>query len=486
MIARGLRTRSGITLTEILISILIMGVGLISLATLFPLGLLRLREATRNGRSGLAFETAADDMDSRALFYKPTFTQTWYWTTIVDPVTGKPVIIPRDPFVQDADSNLNIGDRGSKQRDHRLQSVVRQQRGLFSGLPFAYDPLWRSLTGVMPNTALSDPTLYFSLTNPGGPGITSGAGLYTADEARFGAGVFGGTAHPYLRADPNGVNNTIPSAYGLQRLTNFIPWIASTNFLNTQFPFTCQNLSLALNQQPPDVAGNVFTSIDDIVFNPTGGGTNAPSSVLPDMSAGGPQADYRFTMFVTGRQTDAGGNGTQFTGEIVVADGRQFGFDLLPGQAVKAPAGETVVEAIFGFGASVIPTPVGSNFGFAAGSDRSVLLRWPATLTDPSLKVGGWICDVTYERNLPVFGARSNNALTAFARCYWYQVGKRTDAQADTLIPGSGYRSMVLTLTSPVRAQTLLNVSNGQPVHLNVALVMPSVISVFPRSFEVH
>ncbi len=50
MISRGIRPRSGITLTEILIAILIMGVGLISLATLFPLGLIRLREAARYQR----------------------------------------------------------------------------------------------------------------------------------------------------------------------------------------------------------------------------------------------------------------------------------------------------------------------------------------------------------------------------------------------------------------------------------------------------
>ena len=45
--------RSGITLTEILISIMIMGVGLVSLATLFPLGLLRLREAPAADAVGL-------------------------------------------------------------------------------------------------------------------------------------------------------------------------------------------------------------------------------------------------------------------------------------------------------------------------------------------------------------------------------------------------------------------------------------------------
>ena len=45
------RTRAGITLVEILISILILGVGLVSLATLFPLGLLRLHQASRLTRS---------------------------------------------------------------------------------------------------------------------------------------------------------------------------------------------------------------------------------------------------------------------------------------------------------------------------------------------------------------------------------------------------------------------------------------------------
>jgi len=45
---------------------------------------------------------------------------------------------------------------------------------------------------------------------------------------------------------------------------------------------------------------------------------------------------------------------------------------------------------------------------------------------------------------------------------------------------------MVLTLSSPLRTRTLLNTNDGSPVHLNVALVMPSVINVFPRSFEVH
>ena len=54
-------------MTEILIAILILGVGLASLATLFPLGLLRLREAARSTRSAYLMESAAADLSAHGL-----------------------------------------------------------------------------------------------------------------------------------------------------------------------------------------------------------------------------------------------------------------------------------------------------------------------------------------------------------------------------------------------------------------------------------
>src|SRR5262249_11703927 len=59
--------RPGITLTEILIAIMILGVGLVSLATLFPIGLLRLRDATRSSRTAFLAQSAASDMAARDL-----------------------------------------------------------------------------------------------------------------------------------------------------------------------------------------------------------------------------------------------------------------------------------------------------------------------------------------------------------------------------------------------------------------------------------
>ena len=64
---------AGITLTEILISIMILGIGLVSLATLFPIGLLRLREAQRQTRSAYLFESATADVAARGLLRPNSF-----------------------------------------------------------------------------------------------------------------------------------------------------------------------------------------------------------------------------------------------------------------------------------------------------------------------------------------------------------------------------------------------------------------------------
>ena len=96
MIARNVPgpRRSGITLTEILIAILIMGIGLISLATLFPLGLIRLRDAARFHRGGMLVQSASDDLDAEAPRCPDTFYQTWYGGTPANP-NASPATRPR-------------------------------------------------------------------------------------------------------------------------------------------------------------------------------------------------------------------------------------------------------------------------------------------------------------------------------------------------------------------------------------------------------
>src|SRR6185437_8708601 len=110
MIRRTTPRRSGITLTEILISILILGVGMVSLATLFPLGLIRFRDAQRNIRSAYLFQTALSEIKTRDLLSSDSFTNPlyspWYWsqnqytaTSYYNPAPGTPNSY--DPWLRD-------------------------------------------------------------------------------------------------------------------------------------------------------------------------------------------------------------------------------------------------------------------------------------------------------------------------------------------------------------------------------------------------
>lgn len=447
-------SRSGITLTEILISILIMGVGLISLATLFPLGLVRLREAQRDSRSTLWAESAAAETQTRDLFNKASYLNlpiTWYGA-------NPTFALKRDPWIQDLAAGGSTTLDNGNYRGLGGDNDVTQPNPLVTslddpdiipgpGLPVCYDPLWRATVGVYPNN--------------------------TTNEARFASGI------GLVRDDPNGGGvSTTASAHGLQRLSNF--------------PAT-----LAAN----DAVGKIFASPDDIVFTDMAGPQAAKgrSPLVPDLDLGststatrGILADWSYTWMFTGQQADST-NGSVYDGNVVVFHNRPFGLDSVnvDGKEVRVPSGERVVEGIFGYGKTPglpLILPNGDRVGYGS-SDKTVLLRWPSTLPDPEIRTGGWIADVTYERNRLVEATRLDPTYPMI-RCYWYQIVRRTQAAAEVAgmsAPlAAGYRRMTVEVGTKLRAKTLLNYSAssiGTPYHVNAALIIPSVVNVFPRTF---
>jgi hypothetical protein len=210
--------------------------------------------------------------------------------------------------------------------------------------------------------------------------------------------------------------------------------------------------------------------------------------------------DFSFSWMFTGRRV-SGLDPTAYVGDIVVFHNRPFALDLLPGPPAgrRVPAGERVVEAIFGYGG----TPrIGTTRGYISGTtmgyspnSRSVLLRWPETTPDPDVRVGGWIADVTYERLSPqeprfddavraaVPAGFEANEFYPAQRCYWYRIVRKGETEG----PINGYRQMAVTVESPLQARTLVwgaGANAGQPVFTNVALVNPYIVNVFPVRFQ--
>ena len=467
---------AGITLTEILISILILGVGLVSLATLFPIGLLRLREAQRQTRSAYLFQSATADVESRGLLNSNSFIYAdllnppngfnlWYYSQ-VENVEYNPLIqdtpaYGADPFAVNPNAPpayISVGAAAANSGGY--------------GLPFAYDPLWRYQTG------------YY--LDPIGQ---------TMPEARFAAGSFQtiNSSSSLLRPDPSG--NGLASAHGLQRLTNF----------NRAYYTNANGVTVPMMPSAAAIP-STFVSPEDVVWqeatNPNytvaflGGAVGTPSTVVPDLSIskdvyGNPAStnDWRFSWMITAQQNNPA-NGAAFEGNIVVFENRPFSIDN------GVVAGETVVEGVFGASRNVWPK---GGPGYGAGADRTVLLRWFATQPDPVVKVGDFIADVTYERNQTVVLSRffSNNGAgwpnplnnnewdnLPAQRCFWYQVQKVNPAQYDPAL-GATFRSMTVYVNRPLDAKTLLD-GNGNPVVLNAALICPYVVNVIPQTFFVR
>lgn len=471
---RGRRSRRGITLTEILISILIIGIGMSSLMTLFLYGLVNARQADRYARSAYLVHSAGSDITTRGVLNKASFKShvsgVYYYDSTFTPW-------PYDPWLQDtpgydtakgkwldpiSGANGYGAYRGNgsfnTKNDPPHDKPAPFDYVMGTGLPVAYDPLWRTAANYFPGAA---------------------------NEARFASGI------GWVRNDPNpgtgAAASTLPSAHGLQRITNF------------------PNYPTASKINVPDI----FVSPEDVVLQSAtdaskGAGTFSP--IVPDLAMGGLSAatnlptvtnDWKYTWMFTGYQTTSD-NISAFEGDMVIFENRPFAIDSatppIGGDATMAVAGETVVEAIFGYTGRVT-APAGSSLGYGTNAGKGVLLRWPSTMPDPEIKVGGWIADVTYERNAAVDYKRSvsdpdsGNAGTRYPyqRCYWYLIAKRTQPGPGQKFAGDptgvAYREMTVWTSTPLKAFTMLNVSDGSPCHVNAALVSPYVVNVYPRTF---
>jgi type II secretory pathway pseudopilin PulG len=486
---------AGITLTEILISILILGVGLVSLATLFPIGLLRLREAQRQTRSAYLFQSATADTAARGLLNTNSFayadlTNQQFGLNPWFPNAANPAL-PNgfDPLIQDA-GFYGLNTYGPympyvASNPSPSQGVSTGSSGGY-GLPFAYDPLWRYWTSPVQTNPPTGTYLYDNSR------VWASYPNQVAPEARFASGI----NSMRWESDQNPA-----SAHGLQRLTNF----------NRPRIMPVANTVPSIFVSPEDVAWQEPTTPNyAVAFSvspayPRGYPVGTPSTVVPDLSIAlnslgqptyQPTNDWRFSWMITAQQTNPS-NGASFEGNIVVFENRQFAIDPTTNQA----AGETVYEGVFGFSSNV--QPVGGP-GYGAGADRTVLIRWLASQPDPVVKVGDWIADVTYERSQMLVYSRfySNNGAgwpnpldnqewdnLPAQRCFWYQVQKVTPAQTDPNpnLPGGPYRSMVVYVNQKLDAKTLLQSDgHGTPVWQNAVLVCPYVVNVIPQTFFVR
>src|SRR5579862_7048464 len=73
-----MKTRSGVTLLEVLVSIFIMGIGLLSLLTLFPAGAVKMTQAMKDARCAEAGNNARCVCFSQNIMHDPNVLPLFY------------------------------------------------------------------------------------------------------------------------------------------------------------------------------------------------------------------------------------------------------------------------------------------------------------------------------------------------------------------------------------------------------------------------
>ena len=453
-------SRRGVTMTEVLIAIMILGIGMTSLMTLFPIGLMKLRDARRNNRASLLAENVASDLKTRDLLSRYSFAA----TLNASGVTGGNLF---DPWTKDIQA---LYDKAN------AANVIEIQTATGFGIPIVccYDPLFYSNLAYTQSPAFSNVA---QLVDP---------------KFRFGR-AFGND----LRSDPDGSR---ASGFGLPRLTNIWPALAASTL-----PSIGNINSVA----------SIFVSQDDAVFpdfeneaNPKIIDPKSPvtrqNPILPlvDNASTGAYSlnDWDYSWIFTGKSRDR----NVFEGDMVIYNKRQFGVNMDASNAVTGISGERVVEGIFGLG-SVPMTTNNGTMGYAAGKSRKVLLMWPKIdgAERPEIKIGGWIADVTYEPYLSTTVSRFMQDFNGDGRpdvdhpgqrCHWYRIVQRSEV-TDPWVAEPGFtgvssvanmEAMIVTVDRPVVSKTLLkkNGAGYQPVHVNAALIAPEVVAVFPITLE--
>ncbi len=450
-------SRRGVTMTEVLIAIMILGIGMTSLMTLFPIGLMKLRDARRNNRASLLAENVASDLKTRDLLSRYSFAA----TLNASGVTGGNLF---DPWTKDIQA---LYDKAN------AANVIEIQTATGFGIPIVccYDPLFYSNLAYTNSPAFSNVS---QLVDP---------------KFRFGR-AFGND----LRSDPDGSR---ASGFGLPRLTNIWPALAASTL-----PSIGNINSVA----------SIFVSQDDAVFpdfeneaNPKiidpKSAVTRQNPILPlvDNASTGAYSlnDWDYSWIFTGKSRDR----NVFEGDMVIYNKRQFGVNTDSNNAVTGISGERVVEGIFGLG-SVPMTTNNGTMGYAAGKSRKVLLMWPKIdgAERPEIKIGGWIADVTYEPYLNTTVSRFMQDFDGDGRpdvehpgqrCHWYRIVQRSEVTdpyvADPGLSGlTNMEAMIVTVDRPVVSKTLLKKSGAgyQPVHVNAALIAPEVVAVFPITLE--
>jgi prepilin-type N-terminal cleavage/methylation domain-containing protein len=422
MISRIYNRRRGVTLIEVLAAIFIMGVGLLAILVLFPVGALSMARSLREHQAAVAAATASSEAEafnlrgdafaSQYLLNQFLPTQAQYQPYLPPNNPSSLMLIPQQPLLGQQSPlpplllqlSLPVG----------TAQPLPEQIG--RGYAVYVDPFYAPLFVG----AVDPPALMLNTQNPARPTVLG-------------------------RVVSNGSSGLSVVTPGIRRSNvAFTPTSAAANNNN--------------------VTNLFFTTPDDITYDTDGApaGPAGASKINPNTSLDRPGKITWCYML----RPDRASATTTFEMDVVVYQGR-----------INRPAsGETSYNVVPPVKNVADNTPGSTTIRFynskANGATAQGVPQYPSGPNPPSIRPGDWIVDTTYETFNTTIAPGTTVTTNGYVHGYFYKVAEIVD---------NGDMTSTLTLASPLRAPlynagTTIGVVPGNFVH------MANVIDVFSRT----
>ena len=461
--------RPGLTLTEVLVAMFVMALGLMALATLFPLGALQIGQALKDDRTA---QTAM-------------LADGWlrvYWRDAAAAYTTNPSALPAENALAGLDDPnvLTVVPSGSSTYTYTAPTAGAAMALLPSSAAlnntgstatptpgFVTSPYDTSLVGVQATSSSGDPS---RTVRPNGRSL-------------------GQTASYPVLIDPLGwLSRSGTAAVGFER--HWVGRAGAPGAGGAVYGFAPTATPLLLPRRNTAITGSLtaaypaFALTDDLTYQPNGGSgqtTTDPSTGAATPQPLGRQGRYTWAALI---QRPDNSLAHKATLKVLVFDGRPVGF---------AAAGDEVV---------LMNDPVPANnvqfhAGATAGS-RSMSLLLPPRGPDqaPLLRRGGWVMlavtepatvtsPPTFPGNRPGVRKVSFHRVTGLTTDDELAAGQPSPLTGSPVVQYSGGPQMAVTpvaidIDPPVPAE-FITPAAGQPPLATQVILLAGLSEVFDR-----
>lgn len=417
-----IRARAGLTLLEVIVSLMILLIGVTGVLVLFPIGMASVRQAVLDTRCTLVAQSMRSVADAKGMLNDPL-----HLCPYVPPDTSGALTAPYSGFTNYLQSPF------------RSDQVLDQVRTSGNIIPLqSYYANVVPYSGTTPD--LSPPTPPLNPATVLAVGSTDGVPILIDPEWVH-------SLAPGVIANNQGWEAG-PPYYGRQTAMNFQPLSSVLNYmpLAVRVVSTAEAVSIATASVRDAYIQRWFHSTDEVLFQ----GNRVPGLVVSPVKNGALINDSGAATFPQSPASTTASRNSLYSWAVLV----QRPVTVTTGPVVTAQTPGQTQKAVLVFWRRNIANPYSIAAAAFVNGDSRVTVRYPLTQPKPIIRVGTWLAEITVRGT----GAADRRAFNFFRVSNFADLSpgvisvtleKEASGTPNTLVRGTGYYNATYPPTNP-------------------------------------